>query len=146
MKLSTRGRYGTRMMVDLAFHYGTGPILLKDIAERQEVSKKYLEHLISPLLAAGLVRSVRGARGGYILGREPAKINLAEIIQVLEGSMAPVNCVDDPGLCHRVKFCVTYEIWGKIKGAVTEVLSSVTLQDMVERQKSKEKSQTVKSR
>jgi Rrf2 family protein len=137
MKLSTKGRYGLRAILDLALHQGEGLVMLKDIARRQEVSRPYLERLIAPLIAAGLVRSTRGARGGVLLLRSPSEINLGEIIQLLEGSIAPVDCVNDPKLCHRSGFCVTRDIWIEMKVAMSQVLDSTTLQDLVERQRQK---------
>ncbi len=137
MKLSTRGRYGLRALLDLALHQGEGLVLLKDIARRQEVSLPYLEHLIAPLIAAGLVKSTRGARGGVLLLRSPSDIKLSEIIQLLEGSIAPVDCVNDPKVCHRSGSCVTRDIWIEMKVAMSQVLDSTTLQDLVERQRQK---------
>jgi len=143
MKLSTKGRYGTRAMVDLALHYGQGPILLKDIAKREEISEKYLEHIITSLKVAGLVKSIRGAHGGYILAKPPAQIKISQVIKVLEGSIAPVECVDDPGLCSRVELCVTRDVWKEIKRVMDEVLESVSLKDLVEQQKRKEENKSV---
>jgi len=137
MKLSTRGRYGLRAVLDLALHQGEGLVLLKDIARRQEVSLPYLEHLIAPLIAAGLVKSTRGSRGGLLLLRSPSEIRLSEIIQVLEGSIAPVECVNDPKVCHRSGLCVTRDIWIEMKMAMSQILDSTTLQDLVERQRQK---------
>lgn len=137
MKLSTRGRYGLRALLDLAVHQGEGLVLLKDIARRQEVSLPYLEHLIAPLIAAGLVKSTRGARGGVLLLKPPADIRLGEVVQVLEGPIAPVDCVNNPALCHRSAFCVTRDIWVELKEAMSQVLDSTTLQDLVERQRQK---------
>ena len=131
MKLSTKGQYGARVMVDLATHYGEGPIPLRDIAKRQELSERYLEHLMLSLKAAGLVRSSRGAHGGFILARVPSQVKVSEVIQVLEGSMAPVHCVDDPNDCGRSSFCVTRDVWVKMKEAIVGVLESLTLQDLV---------------
>ena len=110
MRLSTKGRYGTRAMLDLALNFGKEPVLLRDIARRQEVSEKYLEHSVSALRKAGLVRSIRGARGGYVLAKPPSEIRLSEIMEVLEGSMAPVDCVDDAHVCHRANLCVSREL------------------------------------
>ena len=138
MKLSTKGRYGTRALLDLALHRAEGPVLLKDIAERQQISLWYLEHLIAPLIAAGIVRSSRGAKGGVWLAQPPEQIKLSTVIQLLEGSVAPVECVNDPAICSRSELCVTRDIWTKIKRAINEVLESTTLQDLVERQKKKE--------
>jgi len=143
MKLSTRGRYGTRALLELALHQGEGPILLKDIAQRQQISLRYLEHLITPLIAGGIVRSIRGARGGVLLARLPEKIKLSEVIQLLEGSVAPAECVNNPGICSRSKLCVTRDIWGELKEAMNGVLESTTLQDLVERHKKKEQPQPV---
>ncbi|MFW6102170.1 MAG: RrF2 family transcriptional regulator [Chloroflexota bacterium] len=137
MKLSTRGRYGVRALLDLALHQGEGLILLKDIARRQEVSLPYLEHLITPLIAAGLVKGTRGARGGVLLLKQPSEIKLSEVVQLLEGSLAPVDCVNNPALCHRYAACATRDIWVEMKEAMDQILDSTTLQDLVERQKRK---------
>ena len=142
MKLSTRGRYGLRALLDLAVHQGEGMVLLKDIARRQEVSLPYLEHLITPLIAAGLVKSTRGARGGVLLVRPPAQVTLTEVVLLLEGSLAPVDCVNDPKVCSRSASCVTRDVWIQIKDAMTQVLDSTTLQDLVERQRQKEQTET----
>jgi Rrf2 family protein len=142
MKLSTRGRYGLRALLDLAVHQGEGMVLLKDIARRQEVSLPYLEHLITPLITAGLVKSTRGARGGVLLIRPPAEVKLTEVVLLLEGSIAPVDCVNDPKVCSRAAACVTRDIWIQIKDAMTQVLDSTTLQDLVERQRQKEQTET----
>jgi len=137
MKLSTKGRYGLRALLDLALHQGEGLVLLKDIARRQEFSLPYLEHLIAPLIAAGVVKSTRGARGGVSLLKPPSEIKLSEVVQLLEGSITPVDCVNNPALCHRSTFCVTRDIWIEMKEAMSQVLDSTTLQDLVERQKGK---------
>jgi len=142
MKLSTRGRYGLRALLDLAVHQGEGMVLLKDIARRQEVSLPYLEHLITPLIAAGLVKSTRGARGGVLLVRPPAEVTLTEVVLLLEGSIAPADCVNDPKVCSRSASCVTRDVWIQIKDAMTQVLDSTTLQDLVERQRQKEQTET----
>ena len=141
MKLSTKARYGVRAMLSLALDYGQGPVPLKNVAKQQGISEKYLEHLMVSLKSAGLVRSVRGMHGGYILAKSPSHTNLNELVQALEGSIAPVECVDDPSLCRRVRFCVTRDIWGKMKEAMEMVLESTTLQDLVERQKEQEQSE-----
>jgi len=142
MKLSTRGRYGVRALLDLAAHQGEGPVLLKDIARRQEVSLAYLEHLIAPLVAGGLVKSTRGARGGVLLLKPPSAIKLSEVVQLLEGSIAPVDCVNNPDICHRSAFCVTRDIWIEMKNAMNQVLDSKTLQDLIERQRQKGQAKT----
>ncbi|MBU0515015.1 MAG: Rrf2 family transcriptional regulator [Proteobacteria bacterium] len=143
MKISTRGRYGTRAMLDLANHFGQGPISLKDLASRQEISAKYLEQLLIPLRTAGIIKSIRGAKGGYVLSREPGSVCLDEIILILEGSMAPVECVDNPESCHRSCTCVTHEVWCAIGDKVTQMLRDITLRDLVTRDQHKaEQAQT----
>ena len=134
MKLSTRGRYGLRAMVDLAQHDGEGEILLKDVAKRQGVSLKYLEQLITPLRAAGLVRGVRGARGGYRLARNPEDIHLVDILQALEGSLSLAECSDKPEECKRNRSCVTFELWNEIHTAVLSVLAGRNLASLARRQ------------
>ena len=132
MKISTRGRYGTRMMLDLAAHHDQGPTPLREIAKRQDLSVKYLEQLIIPLKAAGYIRSVRGARGGYTLARKPDKINVGQIIKVLEGGLSLVDCVEDPKLCEREKNCPTRDIWLRMSERLMEELSSLTLSDVLD--------------
>ncbi len=138
MKLSTRARYGTMALLDLALYGEKGPVLLKDIAHRQQISLPYLEHLITPLIAAGIVRSTRGARGGVSLTRPPEDIKLSEVIPRLEGSLSLVECINDPATCSRYQTCVTREVWDELKKAMNGVLEAMTLQDLVERQKTKE--------
>jgi Rrf2 family protein len=138
MRLSTKGRYATRALLDLALHQGKGSVTLKDIAQREQISLRYLEHLITPLVAAGIIRSVRGPRGGVSLARAPGEIRLSEIIKLLEGTFAPVECVDNPEVCSRSRLCVTRDVWCELKKAVSSVLESTTLQDLIERQKKKE--------
>jgi len=137
MKLSTRTRYGTRALLELALYNGEGPVFLKDIARKQQISLSYLEHLVTPLISGGIIRSTKGPRGGITLARKPEEIKLSEITQLLEGSLAPVECVDHPEVCDRSELCVTREVWGKMKNAMDGVLKSTTLQDLVERQKKK---------
>jgi Rrf2 family protein len=142
MKLSTRGRYGVRTLLDLALHQEEGLVLLKDVARRQEFSLQYLEHLIAPLIAAGLVKSTRGAGGGVSLVKPPAEITLGEAVQLLEGPIAPVDCVNDPELCHRSSFCVTRDVWIEMKEAMSRVLDSTTLQDLVNRRRFRGQAET----
>jgi Rrf2 family protein len=142
MKLSTRGRYGVRLMLELALHYGEGPILLKDIAERQGISEKYLWQLINPLKTTGLVNSLRGAHGGYVLGKAPEAISLKAILQVLEGSLCLVDCVDNPALCKRSLSCISRDVWGEASKNMQQTLEDTTLAAMVERQKEKLKNET----
>ena len=137
MKLSTRARYGTRALLDLAVQGSEEPVSLKEIAQRQQISLQYLEHLMTPLIAAGMVRSVRGPKGGVLLAKIPEDIKLSEVIQLLEGSTAPVDCVDNPKLCSRSGLCVTRDVWDELKKAIDGVLEGMTLQNMVERQQQK---------
>ena len=137
MKLSTRARYGTRALLDLAIHLDDAPVSLKDIARRQQISVQYLEHLITPLITAGIVRSMRGPKGGVSLAKPPKQILLSEIFQILEGSISPVECIDNPKLCSRSESCVTRDIWDEMKKAMNGVLESTTLENLVERQKVK---------
>lgn len=134
MKLSTKGRYGVKAMFDLALHGGDSPLPLKTIAERQEISEAYLEQLIAILRKAGLVESVRGAQGGYMLAYSPKEITVGSVIRTLEGSMAPADCVaeDNNVECENASCCVTRPIWEKIRISVDNVIDSITLQDMVD--------------
>ena len=134
MKLSTKGRYGARLMMDLALHYGDGPIALKEIAKRQGISEKYLWQLIVPLKIAGLVSSARGSQGGYVLSKNPSEITLKDIINILDGPLCIVDCVDKPEICERSKSCVTRNIWAEVSDKISEILGSITLQDMIEKQ------------
>ena len=138
MKLSTKGRYGTRALLDIALHHEEEPVPLRDIAQRQQISLPYLEHIITPLVSGGIIRSFRGIGGGVSLAKPADEIKLSEVIGLLEGSMALVSCVNDPSSCDRSGFCVTRDIWGEVKKAVDNVLASTTLQDLMVRQKGKE--------
>ncbi|HID56533.1 TPA: Rrf2 family transcriptional regulator [Candidatus Poribacteria bacterium] len=140
MRISTKGRYGLRAALELAIHYGGPPISAKEIAASQDISEKYLEHLIATLKNAGLVQSVRGARGGYKLARSPSQITLLEVLKPLEGDFSPVECVDRPEVCNRSSACITREIWKRIKDSIEDVLESMTLQDLVEEYNAKTKS------
>jgi len=138
MKLSTKGRYAVRAMLDLAQHYGEGLVFLKDIARRQEVSERYLEHLFLTLKAAGLVSSVRGARGGFQLTHHPSEIKIIDIIHACEGKVSVVECVSDPASCRRSQSCAARDLWVELQTAMDGVLESIKLQDLAERQKRKE--------
>ena len=118
MKLSTKGRYGMRAMLDLAQHYDDGLVLEKDVARRQEVSERYLEHLFLSLKTTGLVKSVRGARGGFALAKAPDKIKLMDIISVCEGPLALVDCVVDASVCPRSSLCATRDLWRELQSAM----------------------------
>ncbi len=133
MKLSTKGRYGLRAMLDMALSEEEGPIASHTFAHRQEISERYLEQLLIPLKQAGLVRSVRGSQGGYILGRAPQDISVGDIIRVLEGPLAPVDCVNElnPDDCKRADFCVTRMIWARVRDSIADILDSYSLEDLV---------------
>lgn len=132
MKLSTRGRYGLKAMFQLALHHGEGPISLNQIAEKQNLSENYLEQLFSILRKEGLLNSVRGAQGGYMLSQSPENITVGTILRALEGNMAPSECVmDDNNDCSREDGCATRLVWVKIKDSIDDVIDSITLQDMV---------------
>jgi len=135
MRLSTRARYGTRLMLELALNFKKGTIFLKDIARKEEISEKYLSHLVIPLKASGLISSSRGAHGGYRLAKSPYQITIKEIVQVLEGSLSSVECVKNPSVCSRVSKCATRSIWEKLDEKISDVLNSVTLEDLVNLQK-----------
>lgn len=140
MKLSTRTRYGVRLMLDLAQKYGSGPVLLKDIAKEEDLSEKYLSLIVLPLKASGLIKALRGASGGYTLSRDPTEITLKEVVESLEGKIFLVDCVPDPKSCTRSRVCATRDVWQIVTEKMTEVLESMTLADLV--RASREKSGT----
>ena len=131
MKLSTKGRYGVKAMVELAINYGNVPLSIKTISGRQNISEYYLEQLFSPLRKADLIKSIRGAQGGYVLSREPKDITVADIMYVLEGPIEVADCIDGVA-CDNVDCCATRLLWEKIKNSIDDVLTSVTLQDIVD--------------
>jgi Rrf2 family transcriptional regulator, cysteine metabolism repressor len=131
MKLSTKGRYGVKAMVDLAINYGKEPVSIKSISERQNISEYYLEQLFSSLRKAGLIKSVRGANGGYILYKEPKEITVYEVLEVLEGPIEISNCLDQSS-CNNIDCCATRIVWKKIKESMDSVTLSITLQDIVD--------------
>lgn len=139
IKLSTKGRYGARLMQNLAFHYknGNDAIILKNVSEDEEVSIRYLEQIVIPLKINKLVKSIRGAGGGYILARPPSDIKLSEILHALEGSCCLVDCVEDEDYCHRIPICATFEVWKEATEMLKNFFDSVTLQDLIEIQKKK---------
>lgn len=132
MKLSSRSRYGFRAILELAVAYGDGPIQIKKISEKQDISNKYLEQLIAMLKASGLVRSVRGPRGGYSLAKPPSQIRLDEIFTTLEGPLVAVECLEHPDFCARCTDCVTRRVWSEMQEALLGVLREKTLQDLVD--------------
>lgn len=133
MKISTKGRYALRLMLDLALNNTGETISLKDIAKRQNISDKYLEQIIAILNKAGYVRSIRGAQGGYMLRKPPRDYTVGMILRLTEGTLAPVSCVEDDAVeCEREEACVTYIVWKKIREAVDEVVDNITLEDLVD--------------
>jgi len=126
--------------LDLALHSDESPVHLKDIARRQQISLPYLEHLVAPLVSGEIIRSIRGARGGISLLKPTEKIRLSDVIRLLEGSISPVECVTHPDICPRAGFCATCDIWRELNRAMNKVLETTTLQELVERQRQKEKS------
>ncbi|HQI00603.1 MAG TPA: Rrf2 family transcriptional regulator [Deltaproteobacteria bacterium] len=130
MKLSTRSRYGVRLLLELALNNAKGQVFLKDIAREEEISEKYLSLIIIPLKAAGLVSSMRGAHGGYVLAKPPSKITLKEVVNILEGDTCLVDCVKDPSKCSRSGTCASRDIWGIISDRISETLDSFTLEDL----------------
>ncbi len=133
MKLSTRSRYGVRMMYELAVHYGKESVIIRDIAERQDISEKYLSKLIMPLKGAKLVNSARGSHGGYILARDPSKITLREIVEIMEGGITVVECIKNSDVCDRSNECPTRDIWCGLDKAISGYLDSITLEEIVKR-------------
>lgn len=136
MKLSTKGRYGLRAMVDLAVHYSEGHITLGKIAQTQYVSESYLEQLLTTLRKAGLVNSTRGHQGGYALAMDPKEITVAMVIEILEGSLAPVHCVDEcaPVNCKRFDICATKNVWKKVRDSIYDVINLVSLKELADEQ------------
>ena len=127
----------------MAMHVAEAPMALRDVAARQQVSVHYLQQIFARLKAAGLVRGMRGARGGFTLARPPAEIKLSEVIQAVEGPIAPVPCVDDPAACQWASVCAVRDVWAEMGAAMIQVLESKSLQDLVERQQKKEQPQEI---
>jgi Rrf2 family transcriptional regulator, cysteine metabolism repressor len=143
MKISTKGRYGLRAMIDLAESSKNGaPVYLSDIAKRQSVSEKYLEHIFATLHKAGLVKAQRGRNGGYVINRDPDGITLNEIVTALEGPCNLVDCVSDVKACSKVETCVTRDIWKILGNKIEEVLNGYTLSSLVRMQSEKSKTDT----
>ncbi len=135
MKLSTKGRYGLKAMLDLAIHNSDGQVVLKSIAERQGLSESYLEQLFAALKKSKLVKSLRGSQGGYLLGDKAENITVGDILRALEGSMAPADCVSENGeghLCENSDYCVTRSVWEKIRDGINNVIDNITLQELVD--------------
>lgn len=131
MKLSTKGRYGVRAMVDLASNYGGAPISIKTISKRENLSEYYLEQLFSPLRRANIIRSIRGAQGGYVLCKPPNEITVGDIMTILEGPIEIADCIDGVE-CDTSDCCATKAVWEKIKNSIDSVMDSITLQDIID--------------
>jgi Rrf2 family protein len=131
MKLSTRSRYGTRAMLEFARNWGKGPVSLTEAAAAQDISLKYLEHIVATLKAAGLLTAVRGRRGGYTLTRSPEKIRLDEIVEALEGGLNPVECLAEDPVCPKVATCAARRLWADVKDAVVAALAQRSLKDLL---------------
>jgi len=137
MKLSTKTRYGMRAMLELAEHSQSSPLQIKAIAQNQNISMKYLEQLIGILKTAGLVTSVRGAKGGYTLAKKPEQIKLSEIFTALEGPVDTAECLLDKNYCGKTAECITRQLWAQLQKVIINLLESLTLQDFTERAKNK---------
>jgi len=140
IRLSTKGRYGTRLMLNLARHYDNGnkATILKDVSDEEDISIRYLEQIIIPLKINKMVKSIRGAGGGYILARPPKEIRLSEILHALEGACCLVECVDEEDYCDKIPFCATYEIWKKASQMLKDYFHKITLADLVKIAEEKE--------
>ena len=125
-------------MLELASHYGEGPIELKEIARRENISQKYLEQVIHPLRTGGLVKSVRGSKGGYSLAKPPSEIYLNDLVDILEGPINLVECLKNSKVCQRSSFCVTRDVWKEVSDAIKKIFHSITLEDMINRKREKE--------
>jgi Rrf2 family protein len=132
MKLSTRSRYGTRLVLDMAQHFGSEPIQLGEIARRQSISLKYLEQIIRPLKSANYIKSFRGSKGGHMLTRHPRQITVGEIVALLEGTSSLVHCAVDPTRCDRVDECLTRFVWVEASRAMFDRLNQITFADLIE--------------
>jgi Rrf2 family cysteine metabolism transcriptional repressor len=134
IKLSTKGRYGTRLMVNLARHYKNSQkaVILKNVSEEEGISLRYLEQIIIPLKIGKLVKSIRGAGGGYTLGRKPSEIKVCDILYALEGTCSLVECLEDESFCEKIKSCGTHEIWKGATDLLRNYFETITLQDVLE--------------
>ncbi len=138
MQLSTKARYATRAMIELALEFGTNPLQLKEIARRQDISEKYLEQVLLPLRTRGFIYTLKGSKGGYCLAVTPQDVTLYDIIQTVEGSIAPVHCVENKEICARIDKCAMRNYWSRLKDKITEELQKTTLADLAQEQKEKE--------
>lgn len=135
MKISTKGRYGVRFLMELATHGSEGNVTLKEVAQRQSISEKYLWQIVNPLKAAGFIRASLGAHGGYVLAKPPSTITLRDIMAVLEGDCTLVACVTTPTVCPRSNACASREVWREVDGKLAAAMESINLSDMVAKQR-----------
>lgn len=135
MRISMKGDYGVRALVELAHHYGEGPVQSAAIASRQSIPEPYLDQLLTSLRRAGLIRSVRGPQGGHALIREPSQIKLSEAVMALEGSLAPISCLDDPTGCPRTVHGVLHAVWDQVHQSTMQILDSITIADLAEKER-----------
>ena len=133
MRISTRGHYGLRSMIDVALHQAKGPVTLNDIAERQSISVKYLWQVINPLKASGFLSVTRGAKGGYMLGQRPDDITMLEVLTTLEGPVSILKCLTEEDTCPRIHSCIGRTIWMEVNQAVEKALSNITLAEVLRR-------------
>ena len=148
IRLSTKGRYGTRLILNLAQHYNDGneAVILKSVSDEEEISIRYLEQIIIPLKINRLVKSIRGAGGGYTLARHPSKIKVSEILHALEGSCCLVDCVEDDDYCNRIPICATYDIWTEASNLLKNYFGKLSIQDLIEITKKKKAKAKTKSK
>ena len=140
MHISTKGRYGLRILLDVALHGKQGPVALRDISRRQQISQKYLWQVINPLKLAGLLRATRGAHGGYVLSKSPTRISIRDIVEILEGPVSVVGCVQAPGTCDRSATCTARDAWVEVEAKIKESMDGITLQYLIDRQAAQEHS------
>ena len=141
--MSTKTRYGTRLMIELGLRYGQGPVYLKEIARSEDISEKYLSQIIIPMKNAGLVRSFRGAHGGYVLSRPPAEITVKDIVSVFEGDFELLECVSKPEACTRTPVCVTQDLWRQLGSHIDGMLSGISLETLVARARERQQTHTM---
>lgn len=134
MRVSTKGRYGLRILLDVAVYQAKGPVALRDISKRQAISQKYMWQVVNPLKVSGILRATRGAHGGYVLARPPSAISMRDVVDVLEGEVSVAACVQQPQTCCRGGDCTAREAWSQVERKLNEALESITLQDLIERE------------
>lgn len=135
MRVSTKGDYGVRALIELAHHFGQGPLQSAEIAARQSIPEPYLDQLLTTLRRAGFIRSVRGPQGGHALVREPENLKLSEVIAVLEGSLSPIACLDEPTGCGKPGFCPQREVWEAVRDATRQILDDISIGDLAARER-----------